>query len=646
VEQVMAIIQSDKALEAPAEEVANLWALAGDLTKARRSQRSPALSADPVSRVIQVDARFERSGVWSGVDTLMDAAYLELSSAKLDHLIDEHDYELYMVLLTRRDTLRPKYMSLTDTSVNKEKTRRYALDRAYRIVNGLVGLMFQWKRETQSGGRWVIVVRNFDQAQHLSVRFFTELTRRAALHGYTDIEVVVETRSDVAALQHRLPGLQILAPTSDLGKLTMPAFPDRRLSIAACEQLDHDIENDSLLLEQNGFALLDYHRARGDAWAQAQVAFKLLPIFIAYGYYYEAKPLIDLFMPFFDKLVGDDDGRRGNGVSHIAAYVGSTAQSERIPQVVEELALPHVTKPRVRAYMYYILAIYHSRNAEVKNLLLAEKYFMHALDLVEQVKEGPDSEEYSFLKVFMDNGLAYLRVKQGRHEEAINLCTSGYEYLTGLHGHDRHRLHRSVLQYNIGQVYVMLNQPDNGIEYYKNAMTSDPYYTEYYNDIGNVLQESGRYSEAIEYFRLAIKYSPPYPEVYHNKGLCHARQGELEEALSCFDFSIELDPTRPETYALRAEVLDEMAIGDEALTDYDTSLSLKPDFIAARVNRAILYFGQGAFDFALSDMNHVIALDGEQADHYSNRAEIFRAMNRQDLYEADLVTARRYEPAI
>jgi tetratricopeptide (TPR) repeat protein len=87
-------------------------------------------------------------------------------------------------------------------------------------------------------------------------------------------------------------------------------------------------------------------------------------------------------------------------------------------------------------------------------------------------------------------------------------------------------------------------------------------------------------------------------------------------------------------------------MGDEALTDYAMSLSLKPDFIPARVNRAILFFDQAAFEPALADMNHVIALDGEQASHYSNRAEIFRAMNRPDLCEADLATAERYASAI
>ena len=639
----MAVIDSNELPEVSAENTACLWALAGDLTKARRSKQSPPRPSGPINRVIQVDGRFEKSGVWSGVDTLVDMAYVELSSAKLDYLLDEHDYELYMVLLNRRDTIHPKYMSLTDTSVNKEKTRRYALDRAYRIISGLVGLMFQWKQATQHSGRWIIVVQNFDQAQHLGSRFFSELARRAALRGYTDIEVVVETRSDAAALQNRLVGLEVRAPSPDVTSLTLPSLPVHGLSDAAYERLNRDVESNSLLLEQNAFSLLDYHRARNDAWAQAQLAFTLLPTFIAYGYYYEAEPLIDLFMPFLDRLVGDDDGRRGNAVSHIAAYVGSTGQIERIPQIVEELALPHVTRPRVRAYMNYILAIYHSRNATVKNLPLAEKYFMQAVDLVELVKNGPEPEEYAFLKVFMDNGLAYLRVKQGRHQEAIDLCASGYAYLTGLHGHDRHKLHRSVLQYNIGQVYIMVSKIDEGLEYYRNAMISDPYYTEYYNDVGNVLQEAGKYSEAIEYFRLAINYSPPYPEVYHNKGLCHARQGEFEEALSCFDFSIELDPSRAETYALRAEVLGEMAMNDEALTDYATSLSLKPDFIPARVNRAILFFDQAAFELAVADMNHVIALDGEQGSHYRNRAEIFRAMNRQDLCEADLAKAERYE---
>jgi tetratricopeptide (TPR) repeat protein len=202
-------------------------------------------------------------------------------------------------------------------------------------------------------------------------------------------------------------------------------------------------------------------------------------------------------------------------------------------------------------------------------------------------------------------------------------------------------LHRSVLQYNIAQVYVMLGRLDEGLEYYRNAIQMDPNYSEYHNEIGNILQEQERYQEAIEHYLQAIRRSAPYAEVYFNKAVCHLRLGELEDALACFDWTLELNPAQPESHALRADVLRELERNDEALFGYDTAIALGYDSTAARVNRAVLHYNNGSYGLALVDMDHVIALDAQDPSHYENRAAIYQAINREDLYLRDLGLAER-----
>lgn len=590
-------------------------------------------------RIFQLDARFESGGAWAGVDQLAELAYLCLLEMGEDAIVEEHLLELYMVLLKYRDCIRPKYLCLTDTATPAERTRFYAVDRAYRLVHGLVGMVLQWKRALHDPSRWVVIVRNFDHAQHLATRFFCELARRSAAEG--EIDVIIETRqygsSDVAL---RLPGMQAVPAASWITEIEPNPAAPHDLSEVDIQMLETQLADAAdILLEQKYPMLLTYYRSAGDGLAAARIAIKIFIIYNSYGYYHEAKHFMVTVLPYFERLVGNDEAKRMYYVSRMNICLVMLNDPAGALRVVEELAELYLTKTYLLADMHYILAMHYLRYAEVKDIERAEQHILQAVGLVDLVNDDP--EFYPQQKTFTDNGLAFLRVRQGRHQEALDLCQSGYEFLTKEHGEDRHRLHRSVLQYNIAQVYVVMGHLDKGVEYYQKAIDMDPYYSEYHNEIGNILQDQGHYQEAIESYMRAIECSAPYPEVYFNKAVCHARQEELEDALTCFQISLELKPGQPECHALRADVLRELGRVDEALEGYDTAIALGYDLTAVRVNRAVLHYNNGSYRLALSDMDHVIAREAQEAAHYENRAAIYQAMNWEDLYLHDLRAAQR-----
>jgi tetratricopeptide (TPR) repeat protein len=289
--------------------------------------------------------------------------------------------------------------------------------------------------------------------------------------------------------------------------------------------------------------------------------------------------------------------------------------------------------------------MHHLRYAKAKDAHLAEQYILRAVENVRQAKGRPGDLQYAFVKVFVDNGLAFLRARQGYHQEALDLCQSGYDFITEELGEDRHLLHRSVLHYNIAQVYVMMGRLDEGLEYFSKTILMDPNYSEYHNETGNILQDQGRYQEAVDRYAVAIRCSAPYAEVYFNKAVCHARLEEYDVALHCFDFSLELNPDQPSAYALRADLLRELGRIDEALEGYDSAIALGYDSTAMRVNRAVLHYNNGSYAQALADMDHVIALDPDDGAHYENRAAIYQAMQREELYLRDLEMAERLSVA-
>jgi tetratricopeptide (TPR) repeat protein len=600
-------------------------------------------AAPALPRIFQLDARFAAGGVWSGVDRLIETAYLSLLEMGQSAIVDEHLLEFYMVLPTYRSRIQPKYWSLTDTAGPGERTRFYALERGHRLVHGLVGLILQWKRaQADRARKWVVIVRGFDQAQHLAARFFTELARRSAAGD--GIIVIVETQRDAS---NAVEGVRAVPAAPWIMQIPLEPVAKHEASEAEIKTLETQIANGGgeALLEQKYPALLAHYLSSGNGLAAARTALKTFVIFNGYGYYKEATYLMEIILPYFDQLVEGDENKRDNYVSRMNLCLVMTDDPAGALRVVENYAAEYITKPHLVANMHYILGMHYLRYAEAKDLARAEHHIVQAVENIDVAKDDPEFVEYPFRKVFIDNGLAFLRARQGRHQEALALCEAGYRFLTNEMGEDRHTLHRSVLQYNIAQVYVMLGHLDQGLAYYHNAIAMDPNYSEYYNETGNILQEQGHLQEAIAYYIEAVKRSAPYPEVYFNKAVCHARLGQLDDALGCFRTTLELNPAQPQAYALQADMLRELGEDDAALAGYDTAIARGFDSAAVRVNRAVLHFNAGSYELALADMDHVIDLDPDEASHYENRAAIYEAMHRGDLHSRDIAMAERCKEA-
>lgn len=595
-------------------------------------------------RVIRVDADFGSAGAWSGVEPIVEKAYLDARDRHLDDTIERHNYELNRALPEHRRALSLKYATLTDSTVDSERTRNFPLDRAYRLVNGLVEFTLAWKRRAGPGEHWVIAVDRFDRAQHLSTRYFAELARRGA--GAEGFTVLVDSALDDEALGRRAPRTRMAEIGFAADALGDPVAQAPDLTAEALAQIEYGLgANDINDWERHYPALLRHYRKLGDEVRCADVAIRALCISNHYGYYHEAASFADTVLRRLDEIVGDDQIKRWNYLGNLFTGLVTTGREEDALKMLFERADPFITLNEYRAKMHYLLSMIHLRYLKTPDIAAAERHIVLAIDTIESARDEADPADYVFLRVFIGNGLAFLRVRQGRHAEAMALCRDGYALLTDALGEEKHQLHRSVLQYNIAQVYSMLGQDEEAITYYKKAMQMDPHYSEYYNEVGNILQRSGRFEEAEAMYDRAIEYSPPYPEVYFNKGVCRMSTGRIEESLECVARSLALNPEQPELYILRAELFESLDRIAETLADYDAAIALSPDAITARVNRAVLHFNANRFELALADMDHVVGIDSGEASHYLNRAEIHKAMAQRDLYQRDLAAAEACEAA-
>jgi tetratricopeptide (TPR) repeat protein len=529
-----------------------------------------------------------------------------------------------------------KNASLTDSSPVKERVRSYPVDRAYRIVHGLIDLLAEWL--SRQPRRMVLICDTLDAAGALGGRFFRELVRRRLDRLPLDLIFVVspgQGRATADALQvagiavERLPlepedtPLDREAVDRQIDELERLALVDVSKSESSLPQLIH-------LCMSTGQVQRALH------WRSV-----ILVIYNHYGFYEDALTFGEPLIPHIDET---GQGRknaftRWQIVSGLFNALVAVGRAEDAYRLVHDEALLKLDAPNDLVSIYYTMAMLHCRFLPNKDLAKAEEFLEKSLATVERTTLTENEKHY--LAVFAMNGVAFIRHLQGRVEEAARLCREGFERLNQHLTDEEYRLHRSVLLYNIAQVHTSTRNYDEALNYYTQVMEIDPRYSEYYNDRGSVYLKIGRFAEAIADYQKASELSEPYHEVYTNLGQAYGLAGDAESAIAAYTRALDLAPRQFLPLVGRAQIYELVGRSEEALADYTAALSLDSSDGLIWANRAVLHYESGRVDDALADLDQAIARAPAVADLYANRAVALRDLGRLDDAARDEAMSRQ-----
>src|SRR5213075_2886285 len=114
-------------------------------------------------------------------------------------------------------------------------------------------------------------------------------------------------------------------------------------------------------------------------------------------------------------------------------------RAEDAARILHTEGVPRVEDPAFLTEIHYFLAMSYARFLPKRDQLRAEWHLEQAHARVQQ-QDIPPARRH-FLTVFLRNGLAYVRLKQGRDAEALELCRSGLDELSAHLTPAEHRLH-------------------------------------------------------------------------------------------------------------------------------------------------------------------------------------------------------------
>jgi tetratricopeptide (TPR) repeat protein len=554
-------------------------------------------------------------------------------------LIRQHASEVGLILPTLRRRISIENRTLTDIASPNEKVRNYPMDRAYRLVHGLIDLLDSWQAHAALPG-WVIVCENFADSGDLVQFFFRELMRRrGASLNLTLVLAGPIGSSPVGTFWREIETVMVTA--------SLPGDPehetDRHENTILAKKLE-EVANTNRLEREERLPDLIHHWQLSENPTRA-IFWRCLALAQAHhcGFYVDA-------LRYGLSVLGDIEYicevekmfPRWTVVGTIVECYLALGKPELALELSLSQGIEKTNDPATIVRISYVLALIYARFLSVPDFEKADAFVTKGLEALEQA-DIEDNDRH-FLKVFTLNGLAFVRHRQGRPEEALELCKSGFALLQEQLRPDQHRLHRSVLLYNMAQVYAAMSLYDEALVNYGAAIEFDPNYSEYYNERGNIYLKIGRLPEAIIDYETAIRLSAPYHEVLINMGQAYKVLGSYDNAVEAYSKALDLNPDQVLPLLGRAQAHEALGRVEEAIVDYTEALKLDPNQPLALANRATLHYEAGRSEEAARDLDRALELDPGNPDLYQNRAIALSAAGRNEEANCDFLAYLKLRP--
>jgi len=198
--------------------------------------------------------------------------------------------------------------------------------------------------------------------------------------------------------------------------------------------------------------------------------------------------------------------------------------------------------------------------------------------------------------------------KQPRHADALHLLgliaaqSNDPKKAAVLIGKSIHIDSSNPVAYlNRGAILQELEQWEEALASYEQALALHPAFAAVYFNRGNALQSLQRLDEALASYNQAIAIQPDYHDAWLNRGNLLVRLKQWDGALASYNRAIVVRTDSAVAHANRGNVLKELNRLDEARASYDRAIAIQPDYPEAHTNRAVASLLAGEFERGWTD---------------------------------------------
>ena len=132
-----------------------------------------------------------------------------------------------------------------------------------------------------------------------------------------------------------------------------------------------------------------------------------------------------------------------------------------------------------------------------------------------------------------------------------------------------------------------------------------------YHDLGNSLQESGRFDEAVAAYKKAVELNPNFSWSYHSLGDVLLKIEKWDEAVAAYKKAVELNPDFSWSYHNLGDALLKLRQWEEAAAAYRCEIALNSDFAWSFCNLGDALTKLKLWDEAIATYLKAIKIDGD-----------------------------------
>lgn len=185
---------------------------------------------------------------------------------------------------------------------------------------------------------------------------------------------------------------------------------------------------------------------------------------------------------------------------------------------------------------------------------------------------------------------------------------------------------------NLGLALLRLERFEEAADYFERTRTVDPRYPNAAQNLAETLRKQGRYEEAVAAYREVLAIDGDFALAHAGMGETLFHLGRYDESLTALERALTLQPNLPMAATLhRLQGRSAQALGrPEAAGFYERALEIAPGDTESLNRLAMLHFGEGRYEEALTRYRTLLEILPEDAQTHANLGATLFHLDRLD----------------
>lgn len=195
----------------------------------------------------------------------------------------------------------------------------------------------------------------------------------------------------------------------------------------------------------------------------------------------------------------------------------------------------------------------------------------------------------------------------------------------------------------LGVALGQTGQTQQAIARIRRAISTRPT-AAFYNSLGALYQQTGKWNRAMRCFLAALRIEPRYADALNNLSNLWRCRGHFRRAAAAARHATRIAPQHAEAWNTLAIAYKQLGRVDQAEQCLHRALAQKPSLTSARINLGNLYRDAGRFDEAVQQYRLALEANPNDARAHCNLGCMLRDQGRLDQAIAALETAIALQP--